>query len=223
MQFVRSHEVKSQHLEQLQQQTERSTSELLALQDQAAKMQKSFAAHQRRVMRQRESQQVLDATQRTWAAERRELVEAADRAAAAVREATAREHQITLEHAARTREIDAEREHALLALRRQREGAALTEGALRDELRGLRALYETLVADHTRVTLRNGASMPLSKYVLTLAEGRAQQIARRSQQRSRLPRQEAAESAPKPSTAARSESNHATSEATRRRAPSSYL
>lgn len=175
--FARAHEVKTQHLGNLQEQTARSTSLLVAMQEAATKMQKKLATQQRRSMRLQESQHVLDATQRTWSSERKQLVEAAETAGQAAREATARQHRLEEAQAALVREVEAEREHSLHTLRHHREVAASKEASLRGELRGLQVLYEALLTDSTRVTLKNGGGMAVKEYVRALAE---------RQQRSRL-------------------------------------
>ena len=78
----------------MQQKTDRSMALVLGMQQQAAELQKRFSQQQRKSMRLQESQGVIDATQRTWASERAHLMEAASSAAAAAREATARQHQL---------------------------------------------------------------------------------------------------------------------------------
>ena len=92
--FARAHETKAHALDAMQQKTDRSMALVLGMQQQAAELQKRFSQQQRKSMRLQESQGVIDATQRTWASERAHLMEAASSAAAAAREATARQHQL---------------------------------------------------------------------------------------------------------------------------------
>ena len=92
--FARAHETKAHALDAMQQKTDRSMALVLGMQQQAAELQKRFSHQQRKSMRLQESQGVIDATQRTWASERAHLMEAASSAAAAAREATARQHQL---------------------------------------------------------------------------------------------------------------------------------
>ena len=168
--FAQAHEIKAQHLGDLQEQTARSTTLLISMQEQAAKLQKRFTQQQRRSMRLQESQHVLDATQRTWGQERKQLIEAAETAALAAREATARQHHLEAAHAALVREVEAEREHSLHTLRHHREVASSTETSLRGELRGLQTLFAALEHDSTRVALKNGGAMSIAQYVRSLGE-----------------------------------------------------
>ena len=58
--FARAHEVKTEHLLSLQQQTTRSSALVARMQEQATSMQKRLAAQQRKTMRLQESQHLLD-------------------------------------------------------------------------------------------------------------------------------------------------------------------
>ena len=135
--FARAHELKEAHLGALQEQVARSTSLLTQMQQQAAEMQKRLSAQQRRTMRLQESQHLVDATQRSWSAERKQLQEAAQTAARGAQEAMARQRTLEAQHAALVAEVEAERQMSQTAIRHNRELAASSEGSLRAELRQL--------------------------------------------------------------------------------------
>jgi hypothetical protein len=173
--FARAHELKAEHLMSLQQQTAKAGSMLGLMQEQAGQMQKRLAAQQRKTMRLQESQHLLDATAKSWAQERKALLQAAAQADQAAREATARQRMLEAAQAELISEVEVERRRSARALRETRELAAQTETSLRGEVRGMQMLQEALLADKCSVTMRSGMTCTVGQFVRALAERQQRQ------------------------------------------------
>ena len=96
--FQRAHELKSEHLLTLQQQTAKSATMLAQMQEQATSMQKRLAAQQRKSMRLQESQVLVNASAKSWQNERKQLVEQVASANQMAREAIARQQILEADH-----------------------------------------------------------------------------------------------------------------------------
>lgn len=173
--FALAHEVKSEHLAALQQQTAKSSTLLAHLQEQSTSMQRRLAAQQRKSLRLQESQHLASATARSWGYERKQLLMSAAHAEQAGREAATRTLAVEEELARIAHNAEAERTAHAIALRQQRELAVAAEHSLRLELRGVQALRTALLEDNCRVTLKSGSQCTVGQYVRAFEERQIRQ------------------------------------------------
>ena len=173
--YAVAHELKSEHLQALQQQASKSSSLLAHMQEQATDMQKRLAAQQRKSLRLQESHHLTNATAKSWSHERKTLLHAAGAAEQMAREAVARQTVLEAEHASLAGEIDAERLANAAALTHQRELAAAADASLRNELRGLQTLRAALLDEPCKVTLKSGGSATVGQFVKALEERQQRQ------------------------------------------------
>lgn len=169
-QFSRAHELKTEHLSSLQEQTAKANTLVAHMQENASTMAKRLAAHQRKTMKLQESQHLLDATAKAWGAERKQLLLAAATAEQGAREATARVKALEEQNAALLGEFEAERNGSLRSLRHTRELSAASEASLRNEVRSLNALKDSLLGDGCQVKLRSGSVCTVGQYVRAVYE-----------------------------------------------------
>ena len=169
-QFSRAHELKSEHLSSLQEQTAKANSLVAHMQENASHMAKRLAAHQRKTMKLQESQHLLDATAKAWGAERKQLLLQAATAEQSAREAALRVKMLEEQNAALVGEFEAERHGNLRSLRQTREVSAASDASLRGEVRALGALKDALLADACQVRLRSGSVCTVGQYVRAVYE-----------------------------------------------------
>lgn len=165
-----ANEMKADHLGLLEQQSARSSALLMQMQEQAGAMQRRLGAQQRRTMRLQEQQSLVDAAARSWAQERRSLLQAAAAADEAGRSASARAAELEATLAGVQAEAAQERQASTQAFRHAREMSAAESSSLRSELRDLQALSDALHADGARVHMRSGGACTVAQYVTMLNE-----------------------------------------------------